>query len=150
MTMNLTLANRLKNMQSFKALDVFREAKALDRTSPDGIMHLEVGQPGFPTPRKVTEAAEKALKSDPLGYTEALGMKELREKIAAHYRTKYGLEIKSERVLITTGSSTAFTTAFLSIFNKGDTVALPTPGYPAYRNILHGLGMKTEPIKYPV
>lgn len=143
-----SLSERLKNIQSFIAMDVMREANALEKSRADGVMHLEVGQPGHGAPRRVIEAAQKALEADRLGYTEALGLARLREEIATHYAHKYGVTIDKNRVLITTGSSAGFIVSFLTCFNETDEVLLPTPGYPAYRNILHGLGIKTRNI-YP-
>ncbi len=70
----------------------------------DDIIHMEVGQPGTPAPRLVREAAARALAEDKLGYTDALGLPALRARIAAFYRTRYGLSVPPERVVVTTGS----------------------------------------------
>lgn len=76
------------------------------------------------------------------GYTAPLGTTELREAIAGHYRAWYGLDIAPSRVAVTTGSSGAFQLAFLTAFDAGDRVALASPGYPAYKNILLALGIE--------
>jgi aspartate/methionine/tyrosine aminotransferase len=103
---------------------------------------MEVGQPGTPAPAGVIEAAHAALENSRLGYTEALGVPELREAIAAHYKTRYGLSVAPERVVVTSGSSAGFLLAFLAILDTGARVAVPTPGYPCYRHILSALGVE--------
>ncbi len=78
----------------------------------------------------------------PLGYTEAFGRRSLRERIVAHYRAWYGLDLPLERVAVTVGASGAFPLAFLAAFDPGDRVALAAPFYPPYVNILTALGMR--------
>ena len=133
------------NVAPFIVMDMMRAANQAEARG-ERIVHMEVGQPSAPPPRKVIEAAEAALKADRIGYTEALGLPALRERIAAHYRDAYGLGIGPERVVVTTGSSGAFVLAFLAAFDHGARVALPVPGYPAYRNILASLGIEVAPI----
>ncbi|MBO6784713.1 MAG: aminotransferase class I/II-fold pyridoxal phosphate-dependent enzyme [Alphaproteobacteria bacterium] len=127
----------------FIVMDVMREANALDSAGGD-VVHLEVGQPGTPAPGKVRDAAKAALDADRIGYTDALGIPLLRERIAAHYSDFYGVDVDPGQVVVTTGSSGAFLLAFLAAFDVGDRVALAAPGYPAYRNILSALGV--EPV----
>ena len=127
----------------FIVMDVMREANALAAAGED-IVHLEVGQPGTPAPAKVREAATAAIRDERLGYTDALGIPALRERIAAHYDSMYGVDVAPERVVVTTGSSGGFLLAFLAAFDVGDRVGLAAPGYPAYRNILSALGV--EPV----
>ncbi|MEK9708359.1 MAG: aminotransferase class I/II-fold pyridoxal phosphate-dependent enzyme, partial [Alphaproteobacteria bacterium] len=119
-----------------------REANALDAAGGD-VVHLEVGQPGTPAPKKVRDVAVAALESNRLGYTDALGIPTLRQAIAAHYAGFYGVSVEPGQVVVTTGSSGAFLLAFLSAFDAGDRVALAAPGYPAYRNILSALGVES-------
>ena len=133
------------NVAPFIVMDMMRAANQAEARG-EKIVHMEVGQPSAPPPRKVIEAADAALKTDRIGYTEALGLPVLRERIAAHYGEAYGLEIGPERVVVTTGSSGAFVLAFLAAFDHGARVALPVPGYPAYRNILASLGIDVAPI----
>lgn len=106
------------------------------------VLHLEVGQPSSAAPALVREAAAKAVKDERLGYTDALGIPELRQRIARHYRDYYGVKLPSERIVVTTGSSGAFLLSFLAAFSGGDRVALAEPGYPAYRNILTALDIE--------
>jgi aspartate/methionine/tyrosine aminotransferase len=89
----------------------------------------------------VLEAARAALADGRLGYTEALGIAALRERIARHYSESYGVPVPAARVMVTTGSSGAFNLIFLGAFDPGARIALPSPGYPAYRNILSALGL---------
>ncbi|HLY44610.1 MAG TPA: aminotransferase class I/II-fold pyridoxal phosphate-dependent enzyme [Stellaceae bacterium] len=127
----------------FIAMDVLRAANARE-ASGHSVIHLEVGQPGTPAPAAVLEAARAALGADRIGYTDALGIAPLRESIARHYRTQYGIAVDPAEIVVTTGSSAAFQLAFIAAFEPGQRVALAAPGYPAYRNILSALGL--EPV----
>jgi len=127
----------------FIAMDVLRAANQREATGAD-VIHLEVGQPGSSAPQAVCEAARRALKSERIGYTDALGIPPLRQTIAAHYQAQYGVSVDPAEVVVTTGSSAAFQLAFLAAFDAGDRVALAVPGYPAYRNILSALDI--EPV----
>jgi aspartate/methionine/tyrosine aminotransferase len=89
---------------------------------------------------------EAALERETLGYTVALGLPALRQRIAAYYREHYGVAIEPERVIVTTGSSAGFVLTFLALFDVGAKVALPSPGYPCYRHILTALGQTPVPI----
>ncbi|MSP81655.1 MAG: aminotransferase class I/II-fold pyridoxal phosphate-dependent enzyme [Alphaproteobacteria bacterium] len=131
----------------FIVMEVMRAA-ALRAAAGGDVLHLEVGQPSTPAPRKVLGAAKRALDEDGLGYTLALGLDPLREAIARHYRDTYATPIPAERIAVTTGSSGGFLLAFLACFDVGDRVALAEPGYPCYRNILAALGV--EAVQIPV
>jgi len=130
----------------FMAMDVLREAKTLERQGLS-IVHMELGEPGAPAPRLVREAAAAALKEGVIGYGEALGDSNLRARIARHYQETYGAEISPERIIATTGSSGAFMLAFLAAFDPGARIAVATPGYPAYVNILEALGLECVTIE---
>lgn len=132
--------SRRSHVAPFIAMDVMAEAGILERAGR-AIAHMEVGQPGAPAPRLVREAAMKALEDGRIGYTEALGMMSLRERIARHYADHYGVGIPVERVVVTTGSSGGFILGFLAMFDPGARVAISAPGYPAYRNTLSALGL---------
>lgn len=125
----------------FIVMDVLRAANEREAKG-EGVLHLEVGQPGTSAPAPVLAAAAAALEDDLLGYTEALGLPGLRSRIAKHYQETYGIEVDPGRVVATTGSSGGFVLAFLAAFDAGDRVALASPGYPAYRNILKSLGIE--------
>ncbi len=137
-------ASNRGQISPFIVMDVMRAANARDlaaRTPAERCVHLEVGQPGTPAPRAVRDAAKRALDDERLGYTDALGIPPLRERIARHYRDAYGVSVPAERIVVTTGSSGAFLLAFLAAFDAGERVALADPGYPAYRNILMALDL---------
>ncbi|MBL8707875.1 MAG: pyridoxal phosphate-dependent aminotransferase [Rhodospirillaceae bacterium] len=127
----------------FIVMEVMRAANERAATGGD-VLHLEVGQPSTPAPRLVRAAAQKALERDLVGYTDALGLPQLRRRIAQHYREFYDVAIQPERIAVTTGSSGGFLLAFLAAFDPGDRVALAVPGYPCYRHILTALGL--EPV----
>ena len=127
----------------FLAMDVLRDARALEREGRR-IIHMELGEPGAPTPRLVREAAANALREGGLGYGEALGDARLRARIARHYSERYGVDLPQDRTIVTTGSSGGFTLALLAAFDPGARIAVTTPGYPPYANILSSLGL--EPV----
>ena len=145
--MALKIAQR-GTVPPFIVMDVMRAAA--EREAAGGAtLHLEVGQPSTGLPRRAAEAVQALLASgQPLGYTVALGLPELRSRIAGHYRRVHGVEVPAERVVATMGSSAAFVLAFLSAFEVGDRVGVTRPGYPAYRHILKALGI--EPVAIPV
>ena len=135
--------SRRGDVPAFIVMDVMEEAGRLENAGKD-VLHLEVGQPSTPAPKGVLEAARKALDDDRIGYTLAAGLPPLRERIAQHYKSWYGVSLDPSRIMVTTGSSGAFQIAFLAAFDVGDRVAMASPGYPAYRNILSALGV--EPV----
>ncbi len=128
------------NIDPFIVMDVMRDANALQAAGAD-IIHMEVGQPGTPAPRAARERARRALETERLGYTEALGLPELRDRIARYYGERYGIEISPSRVVVTAGSSAGFVLAFLCLLDEGQSLLLPSPGYPCYRQILKALGV---------
>jgi aspartate/methionine/tyrosine aminotransferase len=129
----------------FIVMDVM-QAAAEREAQGHGIIHMEVGQPGTPAPRAALARVARALESETLGYTVALGLPALRERIACHYAERYSARVDPERVVVTTGSSAGFVLAFLALFDVGARVALPSPGYPCYRHILTALGQEPVPI----
>ena len=126
-------------MSPFYVMQVFQAAETRRRLGLP-VYNLAIGQPGTPAPALVREAAGKALAEHRIGYTDALGLPQLRMAIAEHTRAWYGIDVPGANVVVTTGSSGGFLAAFLAAFNAGDAVAMPRPGYPAYRNILASLG----------
>ncbi len=134
------------NIAPFIVMDVMRQAAEAEAAGID-VIHMEVGQPATAAPRAAREAVKAALDRDTLGYTLALGHEPLRRRIAALYGEWYGLDVDPRRVVVTAGSSAAFVLAFLALFEAGDTVALPAPGYPCYRHILTALGCRSALIE---
>jgi aspartate/methionine/tyrosine aminotransferase len=135
--------SRRGDISPFIVMEVMRAAAERVASGAD-VLHMEVGQPGTGAPQGVIDAARAALDEHRIGYTVALGIPELRDAIAGHYRDYYGVEVPVERIVATTGSSGGFLLSFLSAFDQGDRVALAAPGYPCYRNILSALGV--EPV----
>lgn len=110
------------------------------------VISLAVGQPAHPAAGAVREAARGALEHGRIGYTDTLGMRALRRKIADHYDNRYAVAVDPERIVVTTGSSAGFNLAFLTLFDVGDRIAITRPGYPAYRNIMAMLGLEAVEI----
>ena len=127
-------------------MDVLAQANLL-RGQGHPVVSLAVGQPSDPAPAVVREAARAALDAGRIGYTDSLGIAELRQAISRHYGEHYGIDIPAARIAVTTGSSAGFNLAFLAMFDPGDTVAITAPGYPAYRNIMAALGLKVVEIR---
>ena len=124
----------------FIVMDVM-EVAAKAEAAGRHIIHMEVGQPGTPAPSGARRALSAAMENGALGYTVALGIPELRARIARWYKDRHGLTIPPERIIVTSGSSGAFLLAFTALFDAGDRVALGAPGYPSYRQILSALSL---------
>lgn len=129
----------------FIVMDVIAAANArAARTGPSDprVIRMEVGQPSTGAPRAAIEAAIAAMRAgETLGYTETFGIRPLRERIAQLYAERYGLAVDPARIAVTVGASGAFPLAFLAAFDPGDRVALASPYYPPYVNILEALGL---------
>ena len=129
----------------FIVMDVMREANAMEAAG-EHVLHMEVGQPGTGAPQGGVDAMRRTVGTQTLGYTDAFGIPELRNRIAQHYGDWYDIQVDPSKVVVTTGSSGAFVLSFLAAFDSGDNVALASPGYPAYRNILTALGINVVDI----
>ncbi|MGV9800838.1 pyridoxal phosphate-dependent aminotransferase [Mycobacterium sp. NPDC003449] len=130
--------SRRAGIPPFYVMDVWLAAAERQRTHGD-LVNLSAGQPSAGAPAPVREAAVAALNHNQLGYTVTLGIPELRTAIASSYG-RYGIEVGVDDVVLTTGSSGGFLLTFLACFDAGDRVAIASPGYPCYRNILSALG----------
>jgi aspartate/methionine/tyrosine aminotransferase len=134
------------NVPPFHVMDLLAASAARQRTHGD-MLNLLAGQPMTGAPGPVREEAKRLLDSgDPLGYTPAAGILELREAIARHHKRAHGIEVTASEVVVTTGSSGGFLLAFLAAFEVGDRVAMARPGYPCYRNVLTALGCEVVEI----
>ena len=114
-------------------MDVLERAHELEREGRD-IIHLEVGEPDFPTPLPISEAAIDAIKREETHYTHSLGLLELRETICDHYFKKYGVTIDPGRVVVTSGTSPALFMIYSAVLEPGDEIILSNPHYPCYPN----------------
>ena len=128
-------------VEPFHVMEVLK-AVAARRLSHDDVVLLCVGQPSTPAPAPVLDAAERALRTVSLGYTEAVGTLEFRRAIAAHYADRYRLAVDPGEIVVTTGSSGGFLLTLLAAFDPGDLVAITRPGYPAYRNDIVATGCR--------
>ena len=108
------------------------------------VVHMEVGQPGTSAPKAAKNFLKASMEYNPMGYTLALGLPDLRKKIAELYGEWYGVDIDWNRIIITSGSSAGFILAFTALFDKLDKVGLANPGYPSYRQIMKALNL--EPV----
>mgnify|MGYP000129687515 FL=1 len=124
----------------FIVMDVMEAARQAEDAGRH-IIHMEVGQPGTPAPGLAREALAKAMSDNPLGYTVALGLPALRQRIARLYGDWYGVDLDPARVVVTPGSSGGFILAFSALFDAGDRIALGAPGYPSYRQIMKSLDL---------
>ncbi|ORB53406.1 aspartate aminotransferase [Mycobacteroides saopaulense] len=136
--------SRRSDVPPFYVMDVLTAASARQRTHGD-MISLAAGQPSTGAPAVVLDAVREALGTQVLGYTETLGLPELRAAIA-EYHQRSGIEVSADDVVVTTGSSGGFTLLFLAAFDVGDTVVMARPGYPAYRNCLAALGCRVVEI----
>eukprot|EP00928_Gymnodinium_smaydae_P071944 TRINITY_DN55402_c0_g1_i1.p1 TRINITY_DN55402_c0_g1~~TRINITY_DN55402_c0_g1_i1.p1 ORF type:complete len:423 (+),score=61.00 TRINITY_DN55402_c0_g1_i1:133-1401(+) len=133
-------------IRSFKVMDVVHQADQLARAGRT-IYHLEVGQPQSPAPKVAIATAQEQLGSDRCGYTSARGEPPLRDALATMYKETYGVDVSTQRIHLTPGSSGAFTIAFMAAFDVGDAVAVPSCCYPCYRNLLKTYGCEVVSLK---
>jgi len=133
------LAARMAHIEPFEVMEIQTLARELEAQGRD-VIHLEIGEPDFTTPRPIVEAAQRALETRPMFYTSALGLAELREAISKWYRDRYGIEVPASRIIVTAGSSAALLLAFGVLLDEGDEVLLTDPGYPCNRHFARTLG----------
>ena len=124
----------------FIVMDIMERANAVEKKGQT-VVHMEVGQPGTSAPKAAKDFLKASMEDNPMGYTVALGLPELRKKIAELYGDWYGLDVDWNRIIITGGSSAGFILAFTALFDKFDKVGLPNPGYPSYRQIMKTLNL---------
>ena len=134
------------SVDQFIVMDVMEAASKIEKAGHD-VIHLEVGQPGTSAPILAKESVIDSLSASTLGYTVALGIPELRKKIAELYWHWYKVKVDPQRIIVTPGSSGAFLLAFTGLFDVGDSVGIGSPGYPSYRQILKALSLNTVTIK---
>ena len=130
----------------FIVMDVMQAAAAAEAEGRH-IIHMEVGQPGTGAPKGASTALSAAMEQGALGYTVALGLPALRQRIARMYGEWYNVDLDPNRVVITSGSSGGFILTFTSLFDTGDRVGIGAPGYPSYRQILKALDL--APVDLP-
>ena len=128
-------SSKSQSIKPFLVMDVLEAAKRLEARGED-IVHLEIGEPDFDTPRCIKDAACKALEAGDTGYTHSQGMLELREAIREEYHSRYGVSVDPDQIIVASGTSPALLLCFAALLEPGDTVAIPDPGYACYANFI--------------
>ena len=143
----MEFARRMGQLGTETAFEVLARAKALEAQGRT-IVHLEIGEPDFPTPAPVVAAAQAAIAGGRVYYTSALGLPELREAIARHYADHYGVTVPAERIVVTAGSSAALLLVLALLLDRDQRILLADPGYPCNRHFVRVL--EGEPVGIPV
>ena len=140
-------AERVRKIEPFRVMDIVARAAALEA---DGhyVVHMEVGEPDFPTPGAIVKAGQKALTAGKTKYTMAQGLPELRECISQQYMDWYGISIDPSRIFVTTGGSAALLLVTSMLLNVDEGFLMTDPGYPCNRHFLHAF--EAEPQLVPV
>ncbi|MDD1733514.1 MAG: pyridoxal phosphate-dependent aminotransferase [Methanothrix sp.] len=141
------IARRAEEMAPFMVMEVLERAREMERQGVD-IIHLEVGEPDFDVPSAVKKATIRALEEGATHYTHSMGDLELREAICRHYLDAYGVDVRPEQVVVTSGTSPAMMLAFAALLESGDEVIISDPGYACYPNFINFLG--AAPARVPV
>ncbi|MEW6553508.1 MAG: pyridoxal phosphate-dependent aminotransferase [Actinomycetota bacterium] len=141
------IARRGDRIPPFIVMEVLEKAIQMGREGHD-VIHMEVGEPDFDTPRCVKEAACRAMLEGETHYTHSLGLHELREAISRHYLEKYNVEVDPDRIIVTSGSSPAMLLLFAALLDPGDEVILSDPCYACYPNIVEFVDGR--PVEVPV
>jgi (5-formylfuran-3-yl)methyl phosphate transaminase len=129
----MAVSRRAQAIRPFVVMDVVARAKELEASGRD-IVHLEIGDPDFPTPEVIARACELAIQQGSTHYTQSLGLPDLRDAVRDHYSRTYGVTIDSADVVVTQGTSPAMLLLFGALLDPGDEVIMPDPCYPAYPN----------------
>lgn len=129
------ISKRAREIPPFIVMEILEKAQEMERTG-ESIIHLEIGEPDFETPKCVNEAACRALKEGKTKYTHSLGVAPLRETVAKHYHEKYGVRVSSDQVIITAGTSPAMLLVFGALLDPQDEVVLSDPYYSCYPNFV--------------
>jgi aspartate/methionine/tyrosine aminotransferase len=142
-------ARRLDDIEPFRVMAILGQARAMEAAGRD-IVHMEVGEPDFPTPEPIIEAGLRALRDGHTHYTPSLGLPALREAIAGYYSNRHGVDVSPARVAVTPGASGALLLTMAALFDPGDEVLLADPGYPCNRHFARliearGVGVPVGP-----
>jgi aspartate/methionine/tyrosine aminotransferase len=141
----MDFARRMGRLGTETAFEVLAKAKRLEAKGKS-VVHLEIGQPDFPTPPHVVEAAVKAMRDGHTGYTPAPGLPEVREAIAAHVSRTISIDAHPDEVVVTPGAKPIMFYAFLAFVEEGDEVVYPDPGFPIYESMLDFVGAQRVPL----
>ena len=141
----LQLARRMSRLGTETAFEVLNKARALERQGKN-IIHLEIGEPDFDTPRNVVEAGVDALRKGWTHYGPSAGLPELRQTIAEYVSQTRGVMVTSEEVVIVPGGKPIIFFAVLALIDEGDEVIYPNPGFPIYESMVNYAGGRAVPI----
>ncbi len=140
------LARRVGRIAPFEVMEVLAQAHRMQAAGTD-VIHLEIGEPDFPTPEPIVRAATRALSSEAMFYTPALGIPALREAISGYYSDRFGVSVPVDRIVVTAGSSAALLLALGLVLDVGDEALIGDPGYPCNRHFVTFLD--AEPVLVP-
>jgi aspartate aminotransferase len=143
--MDSIYAKRMESLGTETAFEVLAKAKALEKQGKD-IVHLEIGEPDFDTPRNIKEAAIKAMNTGYTHYVPSAGIPEFRQAIADYVSKTRNLEVSAEEVVVTPGGKPIMFFTILALVNPGDEVLYPNPGFPIYESLINFVGAKPVPI----
>jgi len=132
---NLVLAARMAEIEPFHVMDVQNRAHELEAAGRR-IVHMEIGQPDFPAPPPVADAAVEAIRTRRLGYTDSTGLPQLRQAISGYYRDRFGVAVPPSRIVVTAGASGAFLLTLGALVDPHDEVLMPDPCYPCNRHFV--------------
>ncbi len=138
---------RIDLIEPFRVMQLLERAKELEAEDKH-IIHMEIGEPDFLTPQPVLDAAKRHLVQHNLFYTASTGAPELQQALSAWYKSEYDVDVAAERMLITPGTSGAFSLLYAVLLEAGESVLLPDPGYPCQRNFIRLAG--GEPVNVAV
>jgi aspartate aminotransferase len=142
----LQLARRMSRLGTETAFEVLNKARALERQG-NNIIHLEIGEPDFDTPRNVVEAGVDALRKGWTHYGPAAGLPELRQSIAEYVSQTRGVKVTSEEVVVVPGGKPIIFFSILALIDEGDEVIYPNPGFPIYESMVNYVGGRAVPIR---
>jgi len=141
----MQVSKRIFNLETETAFTILAKANKLQSEGKD-IINLGIGQPDFPTPKNILEAAIKAIRDGMHGYTPSNGIIELREAVSKHIYEKYNSNINPENILITPGGKPVIFFAALIFGEKDTEIIYPDPGFPIYRSMIKYSGAKPIPL----
>jgi aspartate/methionine/tyrosine aminotransferase len=142
----MKLAERMSRLGTETAFVVLAKAKQLEAQGKE-IIHLEIGEPDFDTPRNIIDAAVDALNKGWTHYGPSAGLPDLREAIAAEIEKTRGIKVSPSQVVVTPGAKPIMFFAILALVNSGDEVIYPNPGFPIYESVIDFIGAKPVPIR---
>jgi aspartate/methionine/tyrosine aminotransferase len=144
--MTMKLANRMNNLGTETAFEVLAKARKLEAEGKS-IIHLEIGEPDFPTPANICEAAIRSIQAGDTHYTPSAGIPEVRTSIANYIKRTRGIDVSPDMVVMTPGAKPIMFYAILALVNEGDEVIYPNPGFPIYESMINFVGGKAMPLQ---